>query len=158
MQLLIGGAAGIVISVLVGFSLIALLVACVMLSASAAAEVQRRLAGVGLLRAIGVSAPALAAAAAIEAVAVTLPAAAFGVALLAVVMRSFIPALAPVLVILSIVLFLVPIFTYRSTGTTSGGWSTREEKRWRGQVIDFNTRREITDDPLAGIKRWFRRR
>lgn len=80
LQLLIGGAAGIVISVLVGFSLIALLVACVMLSASAAAEVQRRLAGVGLLRAIGVSAPALAAAAAIEAVAVTLPAAAFGVA------------------------------------------------------------------------------
>ncbi len=85
-------------------------------------------------------------------------AAAFGVALLALIVRGFYPPLASVLVILSVVLFLVPIFLYRSTGTTTGGWSTHEEKRWRGQVIDFNTRRDITDDPLAAIKRWFKRR
>lgn len=85
-------------------------------------------------------------------------AAAFVVALLAVIVRGFSPLLASILVIVSVVLFLVPIFLYRSTGTTSGGWSTQEEKRWRGQVIDFNTRRDITDDPLAAIKRWFKRR
>jgi hypothetical protein len=63
-----------------------------------------------------------------------------------------------VLIILAVILFLLPIFLYRSTGTTSGGYSPHEEKRWRGQVIDFNTRREVTSDPLAGIKRWLRRR
>jgi hypothetical protein len=84
-------------------------------------------------------------------------AAAFGVALLAMFARP-VPALASILVLVAVVLFFIPIFLYWSAGTTSGGWSTREEKRWRGQVIDFNTRREITDDPLAGIKRWFRRR
>jgi hypothetical protein len=84
--------------------------------------------------------------------------AAFGVALLAIVVRSVSPALASIMVILAAVLFLVPIFVYRSTGTTTGGWSAHEEKRWRGQVIDFNTRRDVTNDPLAGIKRWFRRR
>lgn len=83
---------------------------------------------------------------------------AFGAALLAVLVRQFSPALASILVILSVVLFIVPIILYRSTGTSSGGWSTHEEKRWRGQVIDFNTRRNLTDDPLAGIKRWLRRR
>ena len=79
LKLLIGQAAGIVIAVVVGFSLIALLVACVMLSASAAAEVQRRLPAVGLLRSVGVSARTLVAAAAVEATAFTLPAAAIGV-------------------------------------------------------------------------------
>ncbi len=85
-------------------------------------------------------------------------AAAFGVALLAVLVRQSSITLASILVIASVVLFLVPIVIYRSTGSTSGGWSTREEKRWRGQVIDFNSRRNVTDDPLAGIKRWLRRR
>jgi ABC-type lipoprotein release transport system permease subunit len=79
LRLLIGRAAGIVIAVVVAFSLIALLVACVMLSASAAAEVQRRLAAVGLLRAVGVSARTLVAAAAVEAAALALPAASLGV-------------------------------------------------------------------------------
>jgi putative ABC transport system permease protein len=79
LKLLIGQAAGIVIAVVVGFSLIALLVACVMLSASAAAEVQRRLTAVGLLRAVGVSARTIVAAAAVEAAAFTLPAATVGV-------------------------------------------------------------------------------
>jgi ABC-type lipoprotein release transport system permease subunit len=79
LHLLIGRAAGIVIAVVVAFSLIALLVACVMLSASAAAEVQRRLTALGLLRAVGVSARTLVAAAAVEAAVFALPAAALGV-------------------------------------------------------------------------------
>jgi hypothetical protein len=85
-------------------------------------------------------------------------AAAFGVAFLAVFVQRFLPLLAFLLAILAVVLFFVPIALYRSTGTTSGGWGPTEQKRWRGQVIDFNTRRDITDDPLAGIKRWLRRR
>lgn len=79
LKLLIGQAAGIVIAVVVAFSLIALLVACVMLSAAAAAEVQRRLTSIGLLRAIGVSARTVVAAAAVEATALALPAATLGV-------------------------------------------------------------------------------
>lgn len=79
LRLLIGRAAGIVIAVVVAFSLIALLVACVMLGASAAAEMQRRLTALGLLRAVGVSARTLVAAAAVEAAAFALPAAALGV-------------------------------------------------------------------------------
>jgi hypothetical protein len=84
-------------------------------------------------------------------------AAAFAVALLAVFLRGLGP-LSSLLVILSVVLFFIPVFLYRSTGNTSGGWTPNEQKRWRGQVIDFNTRREISNDPLAAIKRWFRRR
>jgi hypothetical protein len=83
---------------------------------------------------------------------------AFGAAILAVVVNNISSFLSTVLVILAIILFLLPIVLYRSTGTTSGGYSPTEQKRWRGQVIDFNTRREVNDDPLAGIKRWFRRR
>lgn len=79
LKLLIGQAAGIVIAVVVAFSLIALLVACVMLSAAAAAEVQRRLTGLGLLRAVGVSARTLVGAAAVEATVFALPAATVGV-------------------------------------------------------------------------------
>ena len=79
LKILIGQAAGIVIAVVVAFSLIALLVACVMLSAAAAAEVQRRLTAVGLLRSVGVSARTLVAAAAVEATVFALPAATFGV-------------------------------------------------------------------------------
>jgi Flp pilus assembly protein TadB len=83
---------------------------------------------------------------------------AFGVAILAIFVRTLLPPLATLMIILAVVLFLVPILLYRSTGTTMGGYSPREEKRWRGQVIDFNTRRDVTADPFAGIKRWFRRR
>ncbi len=79
LKLLIGQAAGIVIAVVVAFSLIALLVACVMLSAAAAAEMQRRLTAVGVLRAVGISARTLIAASAVEATAFALPAATVGV-------------------------------------------------------------------------------
>jgi hypothetical protein len=83
---------------------------------------------------------------------------AFGAAILAVVVSSISSFLSTVLVILAIILFLLPIILYRSTGTTTGGYSPTEQKRWRGQVIDFNTRRDVTNDPLAGIKRWLRRK
>jgi hypothetical protein len=84
--------------------------------------------------------------------------AAIAVAILAVLVHNVSGLLSNVLVIAAVVLFLLPIFTYRSTGTTSGGWSSGEEKRWRGQPIDINTRRPVGDDPLAGIRRWFRKR
>jgi hypothetical protein len=83
---------------------------------------------------------------------------AFAVAILAVMVNGISSFISTVLVILAVILFLLPIVLYRNTGTTSGGYSPTEEKRWRGQVIDFNTRREVTNDPFAGIKRWFRRR
>ena len=85
-------------------------------------------------------------------------AAAFGLAFLAVFLSRFSTFLSSVLVIVAVVLFLIPIFLYWSGGTTSGGYSPHEQKRWRGQVIDFNTRRDITNDPFEGIKRWFRRK
>ena len=83
---------------------------------------------------------------------------AFAAAILAVLVNGISPFLSTVLIILAVILFLLPIVLYRNTCTTSGGYSPHEEKRWRGQVIDFNTRRQVTNDPLAGIKRWLRRR
>jgi len=80
LHVLIGQAAGIVIALLVAFSLIALVVAGTMLAASANAEVQRRLEGLGLLRALGASPRTVIAAAVVEAVAVALPAGLLGVA------------------------------------------------------------------------------
>jgi ABC-type lipoprotein release transport system permease subunit len=80
LHVLIGQAAGIVIALLVAFSLIALVVAGTMLAASANAEVQRRLEGLGLLRALGASPRTVVAAAMVEAVAVALPAGLLGVA------------------------------------------------------------------------------
>ena len=79
LRVLIGQVAGIVIALLVAFSLIALVVAGTMLAASANAEVQRRVAGLGLLRALGASPGAVVAAAVLEAVAVALPAGAIGI-------------------------------------------------------------------------------
>ena len=52
-KILLDEAAGIVIALLVALSVIALLTASVMLASSARAEVQRRLAGLGLRRALG---------------------------------------------------------------------------------------------------------
>ncbi len=75
---LIDGAAGIVIALLVAVSLGALAAAGVMVAVSSRAEVQRRLETIGLLRAIGASPRAIAAAAGVEAAAVALPAAALG--------------------------------------------------------------------------------
>lgn len=83
---------------------------------------------------------------------------AIGAAVLAVLIRG-VPFLSGALVIASVVLFFIPFVLYKSTGTTSGGYSPTEEKRWRGQPIDYNPRKDNDDDdPLAGIKRWFRRR
>ncbi|MFL5979664.1 MAG: FtsX-like permease family protein [Gaiellaceae bacterium] len=78
LQVLIGQAAGIVIALLVAFSVIALVVAGTMLAASANAEVQRRLHGLGLLRALGAPPHAVIAAAVVEAVTIALPAGAIG--------------------------------------------------------------------------------
>jgi hypothetical protein len=82
-------------------------------------------------------------------------------AVLAVVIGRSIPIVAGVLVILSAILFCVPFVLYRNTGTTSGGYSPTEQKRWRGQPIDYSPRHDVTpnnSDPLAAIKRWFRKR
>ena len=76
---LVGEAAGIVIAVLVAFSLIAVAVAGTMLAASANAEVQRRLEALGLLRALGASPGAVVAAGVVEAALVALPAGALGI-------------------------------------------------------------------------------
>jgi hypothetical protein len=85
-------------------------------------------------------------------------AAAFAAAFLALLVQNVSHLLANLLVLAAVVLFFLPIVLYRSTGTSMGGWSAGEQTRWRGQVIDFNTRRDITNDPLAAIKRWFRKR
>jgi ABC-type antimicrobial peptide transport system permease subunit len=78
---LVGQAAGIVIALLVAFSLIAVAVAGTMLAASANAEVQRRLEALGLLRALGASPGAVVAAGVVEAAVVALPAGAVGIIL-----------------------------------------------------------------------------
>ena len=85
---------------------------------------------------------------------------AFGAALLGVIVGPFVPFLATLFIILAVVLFIVPILLYVQNGSTSGGWSpTTEEKRWRGQVINMHDRtRRDPNDPLDGIKRFFRRR
>jgi ABC-type antimicrobial peptide transport system permease subunit len=76
---LIGQAAGIVIALLVAFSLIAMAVAGTMLAASANSEVQRRLEALGLLRALGASPGAVVAAGVVEGALVAVPAGAIGI-------------------------------------------------------------------------------
>jgi ABC-type lipoprotein release transport system permease subunit len=78
-------AAGIVIALLVAFSVVALGSAGVMLAASAAAEVQRRLQGIGVARALGFTPRAVAAQHALDAALVALPAGAIGLGLGALV-------------------------------------------------------------------------
>ena len=80
-RVLLGQAAGIVISLLVAFSLVALLAAGTMLAAGAHADVQRRLGAFGVQRALGFSPARIAALQATEAALVALPAAALGIAL-----------------------------------------------------------------------------
>jgi putative ABC transport system permease protein len=75
---LIGRAAGVVIALLVAFSLIALAAAGVMLAASAGAEVQRRRQAIGILRSLGASANDVATGYAAETTVVAAPAAAVG--------------------------------------------------------------------------------
>jgi ABC-type lipoprotein release transport system permease subunit len=78
-RVLIDQAAGIVIALLGALSLIALLTAATMLTASARAEIQRRLHAIGIWRAIGASRGHVARVAALEALIVAVPAAAIGV-------------------------------------------------------------------------------
>jgi predicted lysophospholipase L1 biosynthesis ABC-type transport system permease subunit len=77
-RVLLDQAAGIVIDLLVALSVIALATASVMLAASARAEVQRRLASIGVKRAVGASRTHLAATQAFEALFVAAPAATLG--------------------------------------------------------------------------------
>jgi ABC-type lipoprotein release transport system permease subunit len=80
-RVVIDQAAGIVIALLGALSLIALLTAATMLTASARAEIQRRLHAIGIWRAIGASRGHVARVAALEALIVAVPAAALGVGL-----------------------------------------------------------------------------
>jgi hypothetical protein len=79
-RVLIDSAAGIVIALLVAFSLVAVAAAGVMLAAGAGADVQRRLGTIGLQRAIGVSRAAVAAEYGLAAALVGLAAGAIGLA------------------------------------------------------------------------------
>ncbi len=79
-RVLLSQAAGIVISLLVAFSLVALLAAGTMLAAGASADVQRRLGAFGVQRALGFSPGRIAALQAVEAALVAVPAAAIGIA------------------------------------------------------------------------------
>jgi ABC-type antimicrobial peptide transport system permease subunit len=72
-------AAGIVIALLVAFSVVALGSAGVMLAASASADVQRRLQGIGVARALGFTPRAVAAQYALDAALVALPAGVVGI-------------------------------------------------------------------------------
>ena len=76
---LIAQAGGIVIALLVGFSVVALAAAGAMLAAAAASDVQRRLSTIGLLRAVGATRRGVAVGFAFEAALVALPAATLGV-------------------------------------------------------------------------------
>ncbi len=78
-RVLLDQAAGIVIALLVALSAIALLTAGVMLGASARAEVQRRLPGIGVRRAVGASRAHVAFTHALESAIVAVPAGALGV-------------------------------------------------------------------------------
>ncbi|MGZ4276562.1 MAG: FtsX-like permease family protein [Solirubrobacteraceae bacterium] len=87
-RVLIDGAAGIVIALLVAFSLIALGAAATMLAASAAADVQRRLPAIGVRRAIGFPRRRVVAGHAWRAARTGLVAGAIGIAAGAVVVRG----------------------------------------------------------------------
>jgi predicted lysophospholipase L1 biosynthesis ABC-type transport system permease subunit len=87
-QVLVGQAAGIVIALLVAFSVVALGTAGVMLGASARSEVARRLPSLGVERAVGFSRTRIVAAQARRAALVAAPAAALGLAAGALVMRG----------------------------------------------------------------------
>ena len=77
-QVLLSQAAGIVISLLVAFSLVALVAAGTMLAAGAHADVQRRLAAFGVQRSLGFTPARIAAVQALEATLVAVPAALLG--------------------------------------------------------------------------------
>jgi predicted lysophospholipase L1 biosynthesis ABC-type transport system permease subunit len=85
---LIDQAAGIVIALLVAFSLVALVAAGVMLGATARTDVARRLPEIGVMRAVGVSRAGLTGRYALDAALVAVPAATIGVGLGAAVASS----------------------------------------------------------------------
>jgi ABC-type antimicrobial peptide transport system permease subunit len=87
-KVLLDEAAGIVIALLVALSAIALLTASVMLASSARAEVQRRLAGIGLRRALGATRTYVTLGQAAEALLVGVPASAIGVVVGALLTRG----------------------------------------------------------------------
>ncbi|HEY5196819.1 MAG TPA: FtsX-like permease family protein [Solirubrobacteraceae bacterium] len=78
-RLVLDQAAGIVIALLIALSAIALITAGVMLAASSRAEVDRRLRGIGVRRALGAGRGWVAGAAALESFAISAPAAGIGV-------------------------------------------------------------------------------
>ncbi len=80
-RILLSQAAGIVISLLVAFSLVALVAAGTMLAAGAHADVQRRLPAFGVQRALGFTPARIAALQATEAALLAIPAAALGIGL-----------------------------------------------------------------------------
>ena len=84
-QVLIDQAAGIVVALLVAFSLVALASAVLMLAASARADVERRLQTIGVMRAVGFSRAGVAGRHVAEAALIALPAAAVGLAVGALV-------------------------------------------------------------------------
>lgn len=77
-RVLLDQAGGVVIALLIAFSLVSLVAAGTMLAAGAHADVQRRLAGFGVQRALGFTPGGIAARQAAEAALVALPAAALG--------------------------------------------------------------------------------
>jgi ABC-type lipoprotein release transport system permease subunit len=79
-RVLLDEAAGVVIALLVAFSLVALLAAGTMLAATAHSDVQRRLPAIGVQRALGFAPGSVAAVQAAEAAFVAVPAAAVGLA------------------------------------------------------------------------------
>lgn len=87
-EILLSQAAGIVISLLIAFSLVALVAAGTMLAASAHADVQRRLTGLGVQRALGFGPGRIAAQQAVEAAVLAIPAAVLGIALGALIVAA----------------------------------------------------------------------
>jgi hypothetical protein len=78
---LVADAGGIVIALLIGFSVAALAAAGAMLAATAASDVQRRLSAIGLLRAVGAARSGIALGFGAEAAVLAVPAASVGVCL-----------------------------------------------------------------------------
>lgn len=157
-RLIIDQAAGVVIALLVAFSLVALVAATTMLASQAAAEVARRLPVIGVQRAIGVPRGAVAGEQALSAGFIGLVAGGAGVALGALVVQGpsgdllaalneTPPGAALVLPLLGLTLLLgaiaaaaagwpawraagrPPVALLRGGGLTAGGWRARRAAR-----------------------------
>jgi ABC-type antimicrobial peptide transport system permease subunit len=125
-RVLLEQAGGVVIALLVAFSLVSLVAAATMLTAGAHAEVARRMAGFGVQRAIGFTPGAIAARQAAEAALVAIPAAALGLAAGALAvsgpsadllgaLNELSPGAAVLGPLLSCLLAIVALFTAAST-------------------------------------------